>query len=107
MEDVLSDVAHTLTAKLKHEQFPVCDVSQDAMDLILNVFMNPNYDMTDIDAFGALQTWLQHCERSQMFQSVATKEASSNQPSTVNSAIRQAVLVKEHLSLPENQTGSR
>ena len=101
MEDVLSDTAHTLTAKLKQEQFPVCDFSQDAMDLILNVFMNPNYDMTDIYAFGALQSWLQHCERSEMFESLTTKETSSSQPSTLDSAIRQAVLFKAHLSLPE------
>lgn len=101
MEDVLSDTAHSLTARLKQEQFPVCDVTQDAMDLILNVFMNPNYDMTDTDAFGALQSWLQHCERSEMFQSIARKETDPNQPSTLNSGVRQVLLIQKHLSLPE------
>ena len=98
-EDVLSDATYWLTAKLKEEQFPICDVTQDAIDLMLNIFLNPNYDMTDIDAFGALQVWLEHCERSR-FGRRERSEMKTRPPKPIETAIQRAIRFKKYLSIP-------
>ncbi len=56
--------------------------------------------MTDIDAFGALQTWLQYCELTR-FGRGEPAEANPQPPSTIEAAIQQAVRFRGHLSLPK------
>lgn len=101
VEDVLGDTAYDLISKIKGEQSPICDVPLEALDLILNLFINPNYDLTDIGAFKALRRWFQLCEQFQASLRGPDNRQIPSQPPTLDSMIQQAVLIREHLSVAE------
>jgi hypothetical protein len=99
MEDVLSENAHKLAAKLQREEFPMLHIPADAIDLILNLFVNPDYDLTDEGAFEAFQQWQEQCQRLQ-----ATWSRSTSQPlsaDSIESLLSLALTVKQYLSVSE------
>jgi hypothetical protein len=99
MEDVLSEDAHRLAAKLQNEDSPILHIPADAIDLILNLFMNPDYDLTDDGAFEAFQVWQEQCQRLQ-----ATWSRSTSLPraaDSIESLLILASTVKQYLSVAE------
>ncbi len=99
VEDVLSESASILAANLEKENSPELQIPVDALDLILNIFMNPDYDLTDQGAFQAVQLWLEQC---QMLQASWSK--SGMQPGTadsIESLYGLASTVKRYLSITE------
>lgn len=99
MEDVLSEDAHKLAAKLQKEEFPMLHIPADAIDLILNLFVNPDYDLTDGGAFEAFQEWQEQCQPLQ-----ATWSRSTSQPraaDSIESLLTLASTVKQYLSVVE------
>jgi hypothetical protein len=99
MEDVLSEDAHKLASKLQKEESPMLHIPADAIDLILNLFVNPDYDLTDAGAFEAFQEWQEQCQRLQ-----ATWTRSTSQPSaadSIESLLTLASTVKQYLSVVE------
>lgn len=99
LEDVLSESASIFAAKLEKENSALLHIPVDALDLILNIFMNPDYDFTDQGAFQAIQLWQEQCHRLQ-----ASSSKSGMQPGTadsIESLFGLASTVKRYLSITE------
>jgi hypothetical protein len=97
LEDILNDDAHTLAAGLEKEDTPAFRVPADAIDLILNLFINPEYDLTDLGAFEAFQLWQAECQRLQASWSQSQPMAADS----IESLLKLASTVKQHLSVTE------
>lgn len=99
LEDVLSESASIFAAKLEKENDPLLHIPVDALDLILNIFMNPDYDFTDQGAFQAIQLWQEQCHQLQ-----ASWSKSGMQPGTadsIESLFGLASTIKRYLSIIE------
>jgi hypothetical protein len=99
MEDVLSEDAHRLAAKLEKENSPILHIPADAIDLILNLFINPDYDLTDEGALKAFQLWQEQCQRLQATWSQSTSEPAA--ADSIESLLNLASTVKQYLSVTE------
>lgn len=97
LEDVLNDDAHTLAARLEKQDTPALRVPADAIDLILNLFINPEYDLTDLGAFEAFQLWQAECQRLQASWSQSQPVAADS----IESLLKLASTVKQYLSVTE------
>jgi len=98
MEDVLSKAAHELAARLEEEETTIVHVPADAIDFILNLFINPDCDWTDNGAFEAFQQWQEKCQELQ-----AKWSQSQSRPSvdSIESLKNMASTVKQYLSVGE------
>jgi len=99
MEDVLSRDAHTLAEKLQREDSPILQIPADAIDLILNLFVNPDYDLTDEGAFEAFQGWQERCQQLQATWSGPTSEPRA--ADSIESLLTLASTVKQYWSVAE------
>ena len=99
MEDVLSEDASILAAKLRKEDSPLLHIPADALDLILNLFMNPDYDLTDEGAFQAFQLWQEQCQRLQASWSQSAMQPGT--PDSIGSLFGLASTVKRYMSITE------
>lgn len=101
IEDALDDAAYDYAAKLKREEYPTYNMPEEALALILNLWMNPQYDMTDLGAFKAWPLWQQHCNSIHANRSQMDNELKTSSGDSINSLVRHASLFKEYLSLPQ------
>ncbi|PWT76537.1 MAG: hypothetical protein C5B59_06265 [Bacteroidetes bacterium] len=99
MEDVLSDAAYKLAAKLQTEESEIVHVPADAIELMLNVFINPDYDLTDHGAFEAWQLWQEQCQRLQASWSRSSTHIVA--ADSLDSLLNLASKVKQYLSVAE------
>ena len=99
MEDVLSQDAHRLAEKLEKEDSRILHIPADAIDLILNLFLNPDYDLTDEGAFEAFQLWQEQCQRLQA--SWSQSAALPGAADSIESLLSLASTVKKYLSVTE------
>ena len=99
LEDVLSESASIFAAKLEKENDPLLHIPVDALDLILNIFMNPDYDFTDQGAFQAIQLWQEQCHQLQASRSKSGMQLGT--ADSIESLFGLASTIKRYLSITE------